>query len=131
MLVDTHTVSYHAFTCTNTAVQVLIGLQLAYDMNATFVLDVTALQFDGDHGTYPWFDEMTGISHNEYTIERVIAEYNPKIIDVCPTSAASAAVSQCNVLFYVTSYKCCGYMHSVTERHTKYHDCFTFECNKG
>jgi hypothetical protein len=115
-----------------TALQVLIGLQVAYEMNATFVLDSTALQSEGDHGTYPWFDEMTGISHHEYTLERAIAEYNPRIIDVCPTSAASTstAMQQCNLLFNITSYECCSYLHSVIEHHTK-HDCFTFECHKG
>jgi hypothetical protein len=112
--------------------QVLIGLKIAYDMKATFVLDVAALQSNGDHGTYPWFDEMTGISYNEYTLQRVRADYNPEIINMCPTSAASTrtAMQQCNVLFNITSYLCCSYMHSDTEHHTK-HDCFTFECNKG
>jgi hypothetical protein len=114
------------------ALQVLLGLQLAYDMNAAFVLNMTALQSNGDHGSYPWFDEMTGISYNEYTLERVIAGYSPEIIDVCPASAVSsvAVTQQCNVLFNIMSYHCCSYMHSGIEHDTK-HDCFTFECHKG
>jgi hypothetical protein len=107
-------------SCVYTALQVLLGLQLAYDMNAAFVLNMTALQSNGDHGSYPWFDKVTSISHNEYTLERVIAEYKPDIIDICPTAAASdtTAMQQCNVLFNLTSYRCCSYMHSDIERHT-------------
>jgi hypothetical protein len=120
------------YVCVYTALQVLIGMQLAYDMNATFVLDLDALQSNGDHGTYPWFDGLTGISYNEHTVKRVIAGYNPEIIDVCPTSAASTSTAkqQCNVLFNFTSYHCCDYIYTETEHHIQ-HNCFTFECNKG
>jgi hypothetical protein len=101
-------------------------------MNATFVLDLSALQTNGDHGTYPWFDEMTGISHNEYTLERVKTDYNPDILDICPASAATATIAmpQCNMLFNVTGYKCCSYINSDSEHDMK-HNCFIFECLKG
>ncbi len=125
---DAHANKCHAVTYVHAVIQVLIGWQLAYDMNATFVLDTTALQSNGDHGAYPWFDEMTGISYNEHTLEEVIAKYNPDIRPVCPTSTAT---QQCGVLFNVTNYKCCSYMHSGSVRLSSEYDCFTFECLKG
>jgi hypothetical protein len=114
--------------------QVLFGMQFAYDIGATFVLDVPLLEYGGDHGSYTWANDMLGISIGEHTLANITQQYNLTTHLLCPTSNAIAVEAQCNVLYRVESSSCCDYMHSTyqqrPERRVQY-NCFTFECNRG
>jgi hypothetical protein len=116
---------------------VLFGLQFAYDIGATFVLDVPLLEYGGDHGSYIWANDMLGISIGEHTLANITQQYNLTTQILCPTSNAlstSTDHTQCNILYRVESSSCCDYMHSThqqaPERRVQF-DCFQFECNRG
>jgi hypothetical protein len=117
---------------------VLFGIQFAYDIGATFVLDLPSLEYGGDHGSYTWANSMLGISIGEHTLAEITQQYNLTTHLLCPTSNAvstsAGSLLQCNMLYRVESASCCDYMHSthqqVPERRVKY-NCFRFECNRG
>jgi hypothetical protein len=121
--------------------QILFGLQFAYDIGATFVLDVTGLQHNGEHGGYPWFDQYTGLSHNELTLEYVVQHFNPTIVVVCPAYDALQHIavngaSACNTLYVLQGTDCCSHMHNSQStddatHHSINHDCWFFECTRG
>jgi hypothetical protein len=117
---------------------VLFGLQFAYDIGATFVLDIHAIASAGVHGSYPWFDQYSGLSHNELILEHVLEQYKPTVISVCPAYDALQHIAEngdaaCNTLYILQSTGCCSYMHGTqdaTER-SAHKDCWYFDCARG
>jgi hypothetical protein len=117
---------------------VLFGLQFAYDINATFVLDIASIGSAGIHGGYSWFEQYSGISYNEITLERVMEQYKPTIISVCPAYDALKHIAKygelaCNTLYILESTGCCSYMHGTQDaaQHSKPQDCWFFDCTRG
>jgi hypothetical protein len=119
-------------------VQVLFGLQFAYDIGATFVLDVASFAQSGIHGGYPWFDQYTGLSYNEMTLEYVMEQYKPTVVSVCPAydalmQIADYDVAVCNTLYRLSSTGCCSYMYGTQDaaQHSTPQDCWFFDCTRG
>jgi hypothetical protein len=118
--------------------QVLFGLQFAYDIGATFVLDIQAIASAGVHGGYSWFDQYSGLSYNEMTLEYVTERYKPTVVQVCPAYDALKHIAKhgdaaCNTLYILQSTGCCSYMHGTqdTMQLSTPQDCWFFDCTRG
>jgi hypothetical protein len=119
-------------------VQVQFGLQFAYDIKATFVLDVASFTKVGIHGGYSWFERYTGLSYNEMTLEFIVEQYKPTVVSVCPAYNALQHIAKhgdaaCNTLYILQSTGCCSYMHGTQDGtpHSAHHDCWYFDCTRG
>jgi hypothetical protein len=103
------------------------------------VLDLNSFKQSGIHGKYPWFDEYSGLSYNEMTLEYVTERYKPTVVTVCPASDALMHITKhggaaCNTLYILQSTGCCNYMHSLYDRSyadVPVKDCWAFECSRG
>jgi hypothetical protein len=99
------------------------------------VLDVKGLCAAGEHGPYQWFNEYAGISIGEYTTTEVMDLYKPRVVSVCPSSAAVdtdvGGSPACNLMLKMAHVNCSDFMGSsaydVPSRRSS--DCFSHSCN--
>jgi hypothetical protein len=116
----------------------LLGLQFAYDIGASFVLDIDGIASPGEHGGYPWFDQYTGLSYDELTLPYVLRRYNPTVVVTCPAYDALRHIAEfgdaaCNTLYVMQGAGCCSYMHGTQDltQNSTHQDCWYFDCTRG